>query len=446
MTMSRRFIVMAVAAVMAATLCGPAAALTRDDLTRLSTQFRRHHDSHVIGPRIVGGTDATPGEFPFVVSLQTLSGFHFCGGSVLDATHVLTAAHCVVDGTTPSSLRAVVGQHLASAGGQAMAVSAINVHPEYNGGDNDIAVLTLAAAIDMSNPTDGYTPAAIARNTDAANEAAGTSSTVIGWGALSEGGSSPDVLQKVTVPMISLATCRSQYGSAVTDDFICAGEDTGGKDSCQGDSGGPLFVMVNGQPVQTGVVSWGEGCARPNRAGVYSNVRYFKSWIDSVVGDGGGGGGGGGGDDTALTCADGTCNVEVQITTDNYPAETSWELRDGSGAIVMEGGRTGASAALGAGVYSLTVFDSYGDGMCCSHGNGGWKLLVDGVEVRSGGEFADSESASITLVEPEDPEPPTDGTPVVLTGTLNGVTVKQTVYVTLPSTSGRRLRGGDPQK
>ena len=67
---------------------------------------------------------------------------------------------------------------------------------------------------------------------------------------------------------------------------ICAGLDEGGRDSCQGDSGGPMVVMVNGQPVQTGIVSWGAGCARPNQAGVYSSVRYFQSWINSIVGNG----------------------------------------------------------------------------------------------------------------------------------------------------------------
>lgn len=51
---------------------------------------------------IVGGEEAKAGDFPFIVSLQQ-SGSHFCGGSLLDSTHVVTAGHCSVD-QEPSSV------------------------------------------------------------------------------------------------------------------------------------------------------------------------------------------------------------------------------------------------------------------------------------------------------------------------------------------------------
>jgi trypsin len=102
--------------------------------------------------------------------------------------------------------------------------------------------------------------------------AAGTGLTVAGWGTTSSGGSSlPVSLLKVDVPVISRATCNSNYGNgAVTTAMFCAGLTQGGKDSCQGDSGGP--IINTSTKVQVGVVSWGEGCAAAGAPGVYSNL------------------------------------------------------------------------------------------------------------------------------------------------------------------------------
>ena len=100
------------------------------------------------------------------------------------------------------------------------------------------------------------------------------SATVTGWGTLSSGGSSPAILQKVDVPIVSDAECRSAYGSNdIYDSNICAGE--AGKDSCQGDSGGPLAC----EGKLCGVVSWGIGCGYPGYYGVYTEVSYFIDWI-----------------------------------------------------------------------------------------------------------------------------------------------------------------------
>jgi trypsin len=406
-TMSvRRMLTAAATLAVAALMCSPAvAALTPDDLTRLSTQLARHPGTDVIGPRIVGGTQAANGEFPFMVSLQTPGGFHFCGGSILDATHVLTAAHCVEGNTSPSDVRAVVGRHDVTRNGQVKQVASIHVHPQYTGA-NDIAILKLASAINMVNPSSGYTPAPVARNAAASNEASGTQVTVMGWGATSEGGGSPTYLRKVSVPMISVSKCRSQYGSAVTDDFICAGLDEGGRDSCQGDSGGPMVVMVNGQPVQTGIVSWGAGCARPNQAGVYSSVRYFQSWINSIVGNGDSDNDDGN-DDTppdadhnagVHECGDAKCLVRVQIRQDDYPEETSWKVQDASGTVVMQGGAESKRKRLPPGDYMLTVFDSYGDGMCCDYGYGRWRLKFGKTTIAQGGTFESQETAWFRIV------------------------------------------------
>lgn len=145
--------------------------------------------------------------------------------------------------------------------------------------------------------------------------------TVIGFGALSEDGRGSDRLQQVQVPANSHDTCSSQYDGVQEDIHLCAGFTEGGKDSCQGDSGGPIFEIRNGVPVQVGVVSFGDGCARPNKSGVYARVSGAYDWITSTMssleggngcdgdstggGDGGNGGNGGdSGGDSGDSCQD----------------------------------------------------------------------------------------------------------------------------------------------
>lgn len=96
-------------------------------------------------------------------------------------------------------------------------------------------------------------------------------------GAQREGGGASASLYKVDVPIVDRDTCNDAYGGDITDGMVCAGLEAGGKDACQGDSGGPL--TIDGTLV--GVVSWGNGCARPGYYGVYSNVGKFADWIES---------------------------------------------------------------------------------------------------------------------------------------------------------------------
>ena len=98
--------------------------------------------------------------------------------------------------------------------------------------------------------------------------------TVTGWGRTTMGGKSPEVLQKVEVPLVPYWECEWLYGKKkLTDKMFCGGR--AGHDSCQGDSGGP--IVYNGR--QIGVVSWGEGCALPGYPGIYADVSKFRDWI-----------------------------------------------------------------------------------------------------------------------------------------------------------------------
>lgn len=108
----------------------------------------------------------------------------------------------------------------------------------------------------------------------------GSTVTTAGWGLLTESSSTlPSTLRKVSVPVISRASCRAEYGtSAVTDNMFCAGLAAGGKDSCSGDSGGPI---VDADGTLIGLVSWGQGCAEAGYAGVYSRLGNFVDWVTS---------------------------------------------------------------------------------------------------------------------------------------------------------------------
>ncbi len=222
--------------------------------------------------KIVGGVEAAKGEFPFIVSLQGSYGGHFCGGSLIKKDWVLTAAHCV-----PGGIKTVIAglyDQSQTQGVEKFAVDKVIQHPDYNKQpqDWDFALVHLKGA-------SKFTPVALNKTELTGN----VDLVTAGWGYTEENGTIPNVLRKVTVPMVPAETCSAAYPGSITDRMICAGLDAGGKDSCQGDSGGPLIVGAGTQRALAGVVSWGEGCARPNKYGVYSKVTAALAWINGIV-------------------------------------------------------------------------------------------------------------------------------------------------------------------
>lgn len=111
----------------------------------------------------------------------------------------------------------------------------------------------------------------------------GTKCWITGWGRTQGHSSSREYLQQASVPIVSENRCWRAYMGQLHESMICAGLDRGGVDSCQGDSGGPMVCESGGRYFIHGVTSWGNGCARPGKFGVYAKVTYELSWIYSEM-------------------------------------------------------------------------------------------------------------------------------------------------------------------
>jgi secreted trypsin-like serine protease len=237
-------------------------------------------------PRVIGGAPAPVAAYPWQVSLGFVdtppSLAHFCGGSVIGDRWIVTAAHCVDGSTQPNSILVTYGTNFLGQGGKQVTLETITLHPEWDPAsyDYDIAVIKVAASIETTpiNLVDQATASTLVP--------VGVLGTVSGWGLTKVGGSISDVLQHVGVQVTSTEVCNgpSSYAGKITNRMLCAGFAAGGRDSCQGDSGGPFMVFDGkGGYALAGVVSWGEGCAQPNKFGVYTRVSEVSDWVKSEM-------------------------------------------------------------------------------------------------------------------------------------------------------------------
>jgi secreted trypsin-like serine protease len=226
--------------------------------------------------RIVGGEEIDISEAPWQVSVDFR-----CGGTLIQARWVMTAAHCV-DKRPVRDIRvwSGLGDRREMNSDNALRVVKAKIHPKWNPDtyDFDIALLRLSDKA-SGRPVRLYH--------ESAGPKKGKLALVSGWGYRSSGGSVQNQLNAVDVTVLAGRDARcGEYGSDLFDPkiMLCAGDETGTVDACQGDSGGPLAVRVDGFWYVAGITSWGVGCASAAYPGVYTRVSRFVPWVHRELG------------------------------------------------------------------------------------------------------------------------------------------------------------------
>lgn len=239
--------------------------------------------------RIVGGVAAKPGEWPWIVTFDylynTANPGHHCGGTLITDEWILSAAHCFYSDMDKSRYWFSLGEHdLKTVSGheQKIPIAEILLHPNYDDSttDNDLALIRLTRKAVLNNRVK-----TVCLPDHNVTFATGTDCYVAGWGLLAEFGKGPQILQQAKVPLIDRQQCKNAHKThLVSLAMLCAGYSQGGIDSCQGDSGGPLMCKTAEDTwFLWGVVSWGVGCGRANKYGVYAKTQALRQWVDKTV-------------------------------------------------------------------------------------------------------------------------------------------------------------------
>lgn len=243
--------------------------------------------------KVAGGQTASPGSQPWTSSIRVKGNtrsFHWCGAIFVAEFYFLTAAHCVED--YPKDVYTVrVGdwdQDVEDIDEQEFSIQSVHFHPEFNVGaylNNDIAVIRIKPVNGKGvKVTSRVKPACLP--TLSTSYKPGMECTISGWGSLGQGsGGYSRRLQAATVPILETSKCiqKHVYGpDKLTSGMFCAGFLSGGIDSCQGDSGGPMVCNIRGKNHLLGVISWGYGCGRANKPGVYTRVANYLDWIEEI--------------------------------------------------------------------------------------------------------------------------------------------------------------------
>ncbi|XP_017292667.2 ovochymase-1 isoform X2 [Kryptolebias marmoratus] len=233
--------------------------------------------------RIIGGQEAWAHSWPWQVSLQ-LSSMPACGGAIISPQWVVSAAHCFKRYNKESLWKILAGRHdldkPQEPEEQLVQVSRIISHHGYDTKtkESDVALLKLEHPLvfnEFVRPINIWmTPLPELLKC-----------TITGWGSTRENGPRVNRLQEVNVTILSSNTCNEYYNGRIRTSMFCAGKEEGGVDACQGDSGGPLSCFTGTRHELAGLVSWGVGCGRAKKPGVYTKVQQHVQWISEIMND-----------------------------------------------------------------------------------------------------------------------------------------------------------------
>lgn len=239
---------------------------------------------------ILGGATIPISAAPYQVSME-IGGSHACGGSIIANQWILTAAHCVVLGgaTTSNTVIHAGSNDQTSSAGQNISVDAIYTHPSYNSTtqENDIALLHLSSPLTYNH---NVMPIEYANscNTKPADYTAGNPVYLSGWGITCNSCGVATFLQGLSIPFVTNATAmalnvayNSGYTANISSNMIAFYNS--GTGAGPGDSGGPAVIDKNGNKINLGASSWGYW-PKDQLPTVYTNVRNYASWIQSITG------------------------------------------------------------------------------------------------------------------------------------------------------------------
>ncbi|XP_060782908.1 coagulation factor IXa [Neoarius graeffei] len=239
--------------------------------------------------RIIGGDTASFGDVPWQVALVLRKTQQvFCGGSILSKQWVITAAHCIEESKQIEFFIRVGEHNVYKKEGteQDLEVEKSIMHPRYDPAtsfyNHDIALVRLRSAIVFTDDVRSIClgPSSFSKTL----LQSGTLATISGWGRLHFNGRTAETLQVAEVPYVDRSDCKESSSERITHYMFCAGYQDASKDSCQGDSGGPHANQYNGLWFLTGIVSWGEECAKKGKYGIYTQVGNYYKWIQYVMG------------------------------------------------------------------------------------------------------------------------------------------------------------------
>ena len=251
-----------------------------------------------VTPRIVGGTDASIGQFPWQVALidDIDNPYHtqFCGGTLVNERWVLTAAHCYSPDFPNTYVVVGINDLNKASSGVVGKAKRWYVHPSYNETtlDNDIALIKLTTKLDLSEcGSSCKTIDLVNRSNESFTVFESAAATVSGWGNLvgGENAYKPDFSPKLKYANLNVVSCTDApalYPEVeITNNMVCAGASDFSKDACSGDSGGPLVVESNDGtgPILAGIVSWGYGCSAQGYPGVYTRVSQYEKFFKRII-------------------------------------------------------------------------------------------------------------------------------------------------------------------
>uniref|UniRef100_A0A3Q3FFL3 Ovochymase 1 n=1 Tax=Labrus bergylta TaxID=56723 RepID=A0A3Q3FFL3_9LABR len=227
--------------------------------------------------RIIGGDEAWAHSWPWQVSL-TFSSMPACGGAIIGPLWVVSAAHCFKRYNKAAFWTVLAGKHdldnREEPGQQMVGVAMIISHHGYNPKTKecDLALVKLQQPLVFNS---------LVRPIDVWNSplTPNRKCTITGWGSTRENGPRVNRLQEVNVTILPTDVCNRLYLGRMKPTMFCAGKEGGGADACQGDSGGPLSCFTGSKYELAGLVSWGVGCGRARKPGVYTKVQQHTDWM-----------------------------------------------------------------------------------------------------------------------------------------------------------------------